>query len=517
MTGLRFAPFGFAILLLGACAAPGAQGVATDSPTPGPLAPGADPAPPEAPLPPLVFPDDPFRAELPKGGPPRPLKTPELQRFKLENGISVFLVERHNLPIVSMSLVFDGGGTVDPKGKEGLASVCAGLMSQGTEKLDKIAFEEAMADVASDVSSGASDDQHWVSFNSLSKNLEPTMGLWTDTLLRPGMRQDELDRNLKRRVAGLKQMKGDAAAVAGRLANSVVYGPLHPVGRFATETSYGSIDLAACKKFVADYVRPQGARLFAVGDISKAELVREVEKRLGGWSGRAKRAPTLGRARPRKGKVFFVDIPNAQQSVVTMMHIGPPRKAPDYHATSLMSAILGGGFSSRLNMNLREKHGYTYGARGGFDYTRQDSVFRANASVRADATKESIAEMLKEIRGLRQGAPTPEELSREKNGSILALPSQFATGGQTLGAFRMLVYYGLPLDYFDTYTTKVQGVSLNAVDKAADKHLKPEDLQILVVGDRQQVLPKLDELAKEKVIPAVKPVELDPDGNVVGG
>ena len=424
----------------------------------------------------------------------------------------MFLIERHNLPIVSMSMVFDGGRLVDPKGKDGLASVCASLMSEGTQSLAKIELEEALADIASNLESEASADQHSVTMSSLKKNFGQTLDFWTDTLLKPGMRPEELDRSLKRRIAGLQQLKGNPAAVAGRLSPSVVYGVEHPYGRFPTEATYGAITLPDCQTFVSDYVKPQGARLFVVGDLTKAEIVEQVGPRLKGWTGKPKAAAAPSAAKPRAGKIFFVDMPNAPQSVVQLVHLGPPRKAADYQPTSVMSAILGGGFTSRINMNIREKHGYAYGARGAFDYDRTGSVFRAAASVRTDATKESILEMLKEIRGLREGEPTEQELTREKDSKVLSVPAQFSTGGQTLGAFRELIYYGLPLNYFDTFVPKVQAVSKNAVKAAATKHLKMTNLQLLVVGDGKVVLPKLKELAEAKEWGGGKITLLDPDG-----
>jgi zinc protease len=222
-----------------------------------------------------------------------------------------------------------------------------------------------------------------------------------------------------------------------------------------------------------------------------------------------------GAAHPRKGKLFFVDIPKAAQSMVLILASGPQRKAPDFHPTSIMAGILGGGFTSRINMNIREKHGYAYGAGGGFLYTHDGSHFRATASVRTNVTKESIEEMLKEVSAMASGEPTDEELTREKDGRVLALPARFATGEQTLGAFRELVYFGLPLDYFDGYVGKVKAVDRAAVRKAAARHLHPAELQILVVGDGKVVLPRLEELVAAKEVPGPI-VKLDADGKPLG-
>jgi zinc protease len=436
-----------------------------------------------------------------------------LERFKLKSGIDVFLVERHNLPIVSLSLVFDGGSSLDPIGKEGLAAQCIGLMTDGTRELDKIAFEEALADLASSVSSGASADTHAVGLSALKKNLDATLDLWAASLLRPGLRRDEFDRALKRRLAGLQQMKGVPAAVAGRLAGSIIYGERHVYGRFATEASLRALAPEDCGPFIADHVKPAGARLFVVGDVTRAEIEDKIGGRVAGFKGRPRPAPRPGPPAPRKGRVFFVDMPDAPQSVVTLMHEGPKRTAADHPSTSVMSGILGEGFSSRINMNIREKHGYAYGARGAFQYTRADSTYRASASVKTDVTKESVLEMLKEIRGMRDGDPTAEELDREKQGRILSLPARFATGAEALEAYRELVYYGLPLTTYDSYVKNIASVDGAAVRRAARKHLRPERLRLFVVGDGKVVLPKLRELAAlPELGGAGEVVVLDADG-----
>jgi zinc protease len=494
----------FALVLTG-CAAPQA-----DAPPPAAPAPAPAPAPAA-----IVFPEEPFRAHQPAAGDPRDFAAPHVERFTLASGIDTYLVERHNLPIVSLSLEMEGGAAVDPRGKDGLAGVCSALMSDGTDKLDKLAFEAALADLASEVNSGAGPDLHQVSMSSLRKNLDATLDLWADTLLRPGLRQEELDRSLKRRIAGLAQLKGSPAGVAPRLAGSIVFGPQHLHGRMATEGSYRALTLADCKKFVATRIRPSGAKLFVVGDITRAELTSKLAARLGGWTGRAPAVARPGAPHPRKGKLFFVDIPRAAQSMVLVLAPGPQRKAADFHPTSIMSGILGGGFTSRINMNIREKHGYAYGASGGFLYTRDGSHFRSTASVRTNVTKESIQEILREVSAMASGEPTDEELTREKDGRVLALPARFATGEQTLAAFRELVYFGLPLDYFDSYVGKVKAVDRTAVKKAAARHLHPGELQILVVGDGKVVLPRLEELVAAREIPGPI-VKLDADGKPLG-
>jgi zinc protease len=310
--------------------------------------------------------------------------------------------------------------------------------------------------------------------------------LFIDTLLTPGFRADEFDRTIKRRIAGLKQAKGSAEAVSSRVSGPILYGAAHPFGRIVTEQSLAALTVDDCRAYHAAQVRPGGAQLFVVGDLT-ADEVRTMfgDARLTAWKGKAPARVKLPTPKPAPARIVFVDMPGAAQSQIGLAHLGPPRTAPDYHPTAIMASILGGGFTSRLNMNLREDKGYSYGARGGVNYSRSYGVVTAGSSVRSDATYQSLLELRRELRDLRTGArpPTDEELGREKDGAILGLPGRFATAGASLGMFRSLVYYGLPLDYWRGYVGAVGKVDKAAVAKAAAKHLRDDRAVYLVVGD----------------------------------
>lgn len=468
-------------------------------PTPMPPDVPVEPVPPTPPLPPepapvtqtatpqdLVFPDEAFRATQPPAGPLRPFKLPKVQTFKLASGTTVYLVEQHLLPIVSMDLTFDGGSISDPLGQEGLASVCMAMLSEGTAGKDKVAYSEALADIASSVSSYAGADTQGLSLSSLTKHLDPTFDLFVDTLLHPGFRPDDFDRMVKRRIESIKQAKGNPDAIAGRIAGPVLYGAAHPYGRVTTEASLAGFTLDDCKAYHARQLHPGGARLFVVGDIT-ADQVRAqfADPALASWKGKSPRLPTLPEPVPAAARIVFVDVPGASQSQVGFSHFGPLRTAPDQLQTALVGAIFGGGFTSRVNMNLREDKGYSYGARGGFQYSRQYGAMSAGASVRADATYQSLLELHAELAALQSGAkpPTAAELEREKAGAILGMPSRFASASASLGMFRSLVYYGLPLDYWSSYVGKVDKLTAAQVTLAARKHLEPAAAVYTVVGD----------------------------------
>jgi zinc protease len=434
----------------------------------------------------LVFPDEPFRREQPKAGPPRPFQLPAMRTFALRSGVRAYLVEQHELPIVSIDLNFDGGALADPPGKEGLASVCMALVTEGTAALDKLRFSEALADLASSVSAYATDDAAGLAAQSLSRHFEATLALFADALLTPGLRAADFERLIQRRMEGVKQAKGTPASVAARVGGVIMYGQGHPFGAVVTEASLGAITLDDCRAFVKAQMQPANARLFVVGDLTEAQVRAAFEQgRLGAWAGQAAPLANLPAPKPPAGRIFFVDIPGSAQSQVGLMHRGPARTARDYFPTQVLGSVLGGGFSSRVNMNLREDKGYSYGARAGFSYSKYYGTFSATASVQADATFQSLLELRREVADLASNRrpAAGDELEREKQGAILALPSQFGTSQAALGNYRRLVYFGLPLDYFNTYVARVGAVTAAQVAAAARAHLRPRDATYLVVGD----------------------------------
>lgn len=435
----------------------------------------------------LAFPDEDFRAHQPPAAAPRPFRLPAVKPFMLANGIKVYLVEQHALPIVSMDLNFDGGSITDPKGKDGLAGVCTQLLTEGTAKLDKIQYSEALADTASSINAYAADDSQGVSLSSLTKHLGTTFGLFADTILTPGLRAPDFDRLLKRRIESVKQSRGNPASIPGRVMGKILYGATHPLGSVTTEQSLAAITLDDCKKQLATWMKPKHARLFVVGDVTEAQIRETFDHSpLAKWSGAAPHEPRLPAPKTLPGKIFFVNVPKAAQSSVMVLQLGPSRGAADYFSSSMMAAVFGGSFTSRLNMNLREDKGYSYGARGGFSYpTRTLGMLTVSAPVQADATYQALREVDRELKDLWSANKpvTRDELEREKTNAILALPGRFATAQAALGQYRGLVYYGLPLDYFNSYVANVGEVTEAQARASAAKNLRPGQAVYLVVGD----------------------------------
>ncbi len=434
----------------------------------------------------LVFPDEAFRAKQPEAGKARPFRLPKIKPFKLKSGISVYLVEQHTLPIVSLDLNIDGGSVADPDGKEGLASVCMAMVSEGTTAFDKVTFTEALADVAASVGSYAGSDTLGVTMGTLTKHLDTVMPLFVDTILRPGFRAEDFKRMVNRRLEALRQAKGSASALPGRVNGPILYGRSHPYGRLITEASLQAITLDDCKAYHAQWVKPGGARLFVVGDLTEKQIRGYFEgENLAAWTGKPPALAKLPEPKSLDGRIFFVDVPGAKQSEIMAMQFGPKRNAKDYFQNWMMSSVLGGGFSSRINMNLREDKGYSYGARAGFSYSKHYGTFTGGSSVVSEATYQALLELTREVEDLHAGRKptTADELSREKAGAVQSMPARFATASDALGTFRGLVYFGLPLDYYASFVAKVGKVTAKQVAASAKKHLKPAELIYLVVGD----------------------------------
>jgi len=466
----------------------------------------------------LTFPDEPFRGKQPDPAKPHDFKLPPMKPFTLKNGIKVYLVEQHLLPIASMDLNFDGGSIADPKGKDGLAGVCMAMLTEGTQKLDKIAYSEALADIASNINAYAAEDTQGLQLASLTKHLDATFALFAETLLSPGMRDSDFDRMKKRRIESVRQARSNPAAIPGRVSGAVLYGPGHPLGSVITEASLESITLDDCKKYVTTWLKPKGARLFVVGDLTEKQVRATFDKSpLAAWTGTPPKAPALPKPQTMKGRIFFVHVPNAAQSTVQLLQFGPKRTAPDYFANTMMSSVLGGSFTSRINMNLREDKGYSYGSRGYFTYSKAYGTLYVNAPVQADSTYQTLLEIDREVKSLAKGERPVDaaELDREKTNAELAMPSRFSTAQAALGQYRSLVYYGLPLNYWSSYVDKVRKVNLKEVTASATKHLRLKDAVWLVVGNGDEKMIIDNPNAPKGALPKDRKLPYEKDGKPV--
>jgi predicted Zn-dependent peptidase len=456
-----------------------------------------------------------FRQSKPQTTLPAVSPLPKPERFRVAAlGLDVMLIEAHELPTVTVSLTMETGAVFDPPATPGLRALSMSLMSQGTARLDKVAFEEAQADLASSVWVSAGLESSSTGFTTLKRNLQPTVALWLEMVTSPGLREGDLNRLKSQRKASIAQSRGAPQVVASRVMGSIQF-PGHAYGAIESEATVDAISLAA----ITDVVRtlgPRGGRLYVTGDMTRAEVEALINDAISTWPGSVpERKRDTRLPAPRTGTVFFVDVKGAPQSTISVMTMGPARTAADYEATELMAMILGGSFSSRINMNLREKNGYAYGARAGYRYRLLQSTFAATSSVRTDATGKALRELHHELMRMRSEAPAPDELSRDQRALVLSLPAQFSTPRRLTDAYGELAFYGLPLDWYDGRAARLQRLDAAAVLAQAKQLLPATGYQVLVVGDGAAIRAEVEAIAKEGLFGKGGLVVLDADGGVV--
>jgi zinc protease len=418
-------------------------------------------------------------------------RLPTMQRRKLSNGLEVIVVEQHELPVVSMNLVLKTGAAADPQDKAGLANLTAALIDEGTKTRDALQISNELAAIGARLGTGADWDLSGVSLLSLKRHLTRALDIYADVITNASFPEKELQLQRNSRLAQLLQRKDDANAIAGVVYASLLYGRNHPYGHpsIGDEVSVKAITNDDVKRFYETYYRPNNAAIIVTGDVTMDEIAPQLEKAFAGW--KQGEVPAVNIQAPptrERSGIYLVDKPGAAQSVLMIGQIGQPRNTPDFFPLLVLNTLLGGQFTSRVNMNLREDKGYTYGARTVFDYRRGAGPFMATAGVKTAVTKESIVEFMRELNGVRGARPiTPEDLEFAKQAIIRGYPRGFETPEQISSRLTDVVLYGLPDDYFNNYIARVRAVKLEDVNRAASKYLDPSRMAILVVGDRRVI------------------------------
>lgn len=455
-----------------------------------------------------------WRATQPAPLAPRPFAIPEAERATLSNGLPVVVVNNPEVPLVYVTLTFRDGGWTDPPERPGLAAAAMDLMSEGAGDLDAEELSKALKRLASDLGTSAGPDGATVSVTSLKKNLEPSLDLMTLVLTKPTMSAEEWELLRKQRLADLRTELEDPNAMSRRVFWRVLMGPKY-LGNLPTEASLQAMSVDELRAWTARHLRPDRAVALVGGDITLAEVQPLLEARLAGWKAEPVAAAPLPDASvlraPEKTTIYLVDKPGASQSVIRAGRPVGARTDPDAPAFELANDAVGGMFTSRINMNLRESKGYTYGARTWPAHSYAPDVWIASTSVRADATVASLTEILGELKGsLGERPVTAEELEVVKGNALGTFPLQYETAGDLLGGIGDIWRYGLPEDWIRAAPDRVRAVTLEAANAAWQKHMDPGRLVIVVVGDAASLREGLAGLGHEVV-------EVNRDGEPVGG
>ena len=448
--------------------------------------PYADPAAPAA-RPPIT--------QLPATGTPPELKLPAAQRFSLDNGLQVLLAESHAAPVVQAQLIFNGGFAADPADRLGLASLTMDMLDEGTENYDALALSRELERHGAALGTGASLDVTSASLSALSARLGPSLALLAEVVQRPQFPARELERLRNQRLAAIQQEKAKPATLALRVLPPLLYGTEHPYAKPLTGSgepaTVRAITREDLERFWQAALRPDNATLLVVGDVTRAQLEPLLEQSFGAWSA-PKSPPALIEAEPvalpRAMRVYLLDRPGAEQSVIIAGHLAPLRSDPQDIPMNVVNTVLGGMFTSRLNLNLREDKHWSYGASSFLMDTRAQRPFVLHTSVQSDKTAAAMREMLNEVRDMRAGKPiAAAELLAAQNALTLKLPGEHETTGAVLGSLAEQVIYGLPEDYFNRFVGEVRGLKLEAVPPVAARLLQPEALTWVVVGDVRSI------------------------------
>jgi predicted Zn-dependent peptidase len=432
----------------------------------------------------------PDRSKPPSPGPVPSLKVPPIDKQALTNGLPVWIVEMHEVPVVDVTLIVKSGATSDPAGKFGVASDTAAMLDEGAGTRDALALADAIDFLGATLTTGSGFESSVVRLHSLSSKLDAALPIMADVARRPTFPQAEMDRVRTERLTTLLQVRDDPQQLAAAAFSRILYGEQHRYGTavMGRESVNKAMTVADLRQFYTAHYRPQNAHLLVVGDVTAASILPKLERAFGTWRGAGPVArPTLASVQaPTTRRVFLLDKPGAAQSQIRMGTIGVTRSTPDYHALDVLNTLLGGSFTSRLNMNLREEHGYSYGAGSRFDMRIGAGPFFAAAGVQTDKTVESLKEFFKEVDGMR--APVPaEELSRARNLEALSFPGTFETTGDMAGQLADLVVYGLPDTFFDEYVPKIQAVTAADLQRTADRFLHSDAFVVVVAGDLAKI------------------------------
>ena len=439
----------------------------------------------------LVAQERPDRTRPPALGPAPQLNLPPIQKRMLSNGLPVWVIETHKVPLVQANLVVLAGSGDDPAGKFGVASMTAAMLDEGAGSRSALELADAVDFLGANLTTGSTFDESVVRLNVPALRLGDALPLMADVALHPTFPAQDLDRLRQERLTALLQARDDPQAIAPRAFQRIVFGAMHRYGTSATGTegtlkSFTSMDLRA---FHDAFYQPSNATLVVVGDVTTDAVVPMLEKSFGAWkSTGAVRRPAVPTApQLTSGQIYLVDKPDAAQSVIQIGWVGVARSTPDYFKIHVTNTILGGSFSSRLNQNLREEHGYAYGAGSGFDMRLSAGTFVARAAVQTDKTADALHEFFNELNGIGAKPVGNDELTRAKNYLALSFPGQFETAGDLSQQIEDLIVYKLPDDYYQRYVPEIQKVTAADVQKTATTYIQPSKFAVVVVGDRKVI------------------------------
>jgi zinc protease len=431
------------------------------------------------------------RSKPPATGTPPELKLPPLQRGTLSNGLKVVLAERHVAPIVQMNLIVDAGLSADTAEEAGTAKFALNMLDEGTATRDSLGIARRLEELGAGLSTGSIQDTSYINLSAIKTRLDESVELFADVILRPSFPEKDFARLKAIRLADIQQEKVSPDGIAFRIYRKLLFGPSHAYGNAGsgngTETTVGALTTDKLRAFHRRWVRPDNATLLVAGDTTLAEVTPILEKYFAGWKAPAEPKPAKNVAPvalPPRPRVFLVNRSGSEQSLILAAHTAPPKSDPDDIPMQAANTALGGLFTSRINMNLREDKHWSYGASSGLVEARGPRPFIAYASVQSDKTAESMVELRKELVEAVGKRPLKEaELEQARKALVLSLPGENETTPDVAGSFLNILTFGLPDSYYNDYVGKVRELTVAQANAALKRLVQPQALTWVVVGD----------------------------------
>ncbi|WP_198115940.1 M16 family metallopeptidase [Massilia rhizosphaerae] len=440
--------------------------------------------------------DEAWRRTPPKPGPAPRFTLPQGESFKLPNGLTVIFHPNPALPLVAAELVVKSGSGANPSDQPGLAGYTAQMLQEGTATRSAPGIADEIAQLGAFLGTTASNDASTVSLLALRSTFPQALDVLADVVQHPAFPTAEVERQRAARLGELTQQRDDPALVAAVAAAGALYGPNHPYGygQLGTEPAIRATTREDLVRFWRRHYLPGNAALVVSGDITLDELRALAAARFGGWERADAAVAKVDDPDGSKARLVVVDKPGAPQTALRVTTIAAARRTPDYPAMEVMNAALGGLFSSRINLNLREEKGYSYGVYSAFRYDRTPGPFIIAGSVRTDVTGPSVSEILKEVNGMRDKPLPGAELAGARDSQVYSLPGQFETDSGIVASLADTYVFDLPADYWRTLPERLRAVTAAQVQAAAKKYLKPDQLKVIAVGDRARIAPQLQKL-----------------------
>jgi zinc protease len=437
---------------------------------------------------------EPWRSQAPVAKESATPPLPAAKRFQLDNGLTVYVVESHVLPVITAQLAVRAGSSADPPEFPGLAGYTLAMLDEGTGKRDALAIARDLEALGTGLGSDMGRDGCSLSMRTLKNNASAALSILADVARSPSFPENEVERVRTERLTSLLQDRDDPNRTAYKIMWRDLYGQEHPYGHMVIgkEDALKKATRADIQKLYASVFRPDNAALVLAGDLSESEARRLANDAFGGWKAASGAGPVVATSMtPASERVLIADKPNTPQTTLLVVQVGVQRSDPDFEKLNVMNQVLGGLFSSRVNMNLRERHGYTYGAFSSIPENRLPGPYTIGAGVRTDATGASVKEIMHEVDGMLAAPVTSDELRLAKESIARTLPAYFLTTGSTAGTIGQLFLLDLPPDYYQGLPARLESITAEQVAEVTKLHLRPNDMKVIAVGDRGRIEPQL--------------------------